>query len=194
MNKLIITFLLALSFYQTQLFCENQIRCAPQLQHNLNQIQKIPEARALINSIQKEGPIQIVVKNTSLSNHFGAYWDPDLRTICVAISSDTTDGSLIGSILFELHNAAVNAKFIHLDELAARRQIGKASYVESMEYLEYLNSIDASKIAQKGIQMGIFPADAHLFTYGSFAEHFSVQKESGHSACFARNYDSIVRS
>src|SRR4051812_24044357 len=52
------------------------VRCAPQLQSHLNSIQKIPEAKALIEAIQKEGPIQIVVKNTNLSNQFGAYWDP----------------------------------------------------------------------------------------------------------------------
>ncbi len=202
MNRLLIIILYAVLFYQMPLTCalnnyqSNQpllVKCAPELQGNLRAIQKIPEARALIASIQKEGPIQIVAQNTSLSNQFGAFWDPDQRIICIALSSDVTDGSIIGSILFELHNASVNSKINYLDELASKRKISKARYIESMEYLEYINSLNAAKIAEKGIQMNVLPTESRLPTYHSFKEHFSVQKKYGHSAHFARSYDQLSK-
>lgn len=200
MNKLLFNILFACLFYQISfVHSENeyrnselvQIKCAPQLQNSLNKIQKIPEARRLIASIQKESPIQIIAKDTSLSNQFGAFWDPDRRVICISLSSHATEGSIIGSILFELHNASVNAKFDHLEELVIQGKIDKASYVRSMEYLEYMNSLNAAKIAEKGIQMKVLPPDSRLPTYRSFNEHFSEQQKSGHSACFARIYDSL---
>lgn len=169
-----------------------EIVCSPELLRSLNAIQRVPEAKELIATIQKEGPIYVVARNTGLSNQFGAFWDPDRRIICVAISPDRTEADLIGSILFELQNAFVNAKFSHLDELAVQGKIDKASYVRSMEYIEYINSLNAAKIAEKGIQMGVLPFGSRLPTYRSFEEHFAIQRRSGHSACFAYNYDSMA--
>ncbi|HEV8051158.1 MAG TPA: hypothetical protein VGP47_01590, partial [Parachlamydiaceae bacterium] len=132
------------------------IRCAPQLQKYLQALLKIPEAKVLIEGIQKDGPIQIIAQETVLSRRFGAFWDPDRRIICLDIS-EQSDGSLVGSLLFELHNAAVNSQFDRLDEMAEKGKITKEHYIESMEYIEYLNSLSASKIAEKGMKMGILP-------------------------------------
>lgn len=167
---------------------EHTVRCDPQLQNCFQAILQIPEARTLINAIRKEGSIQIAVQNTALSKQLGAYWDPDRRIIFIDFSSHQGDGLIIGSLLFELHNASVNSQINHLNELARMRKIDKDKYVESMEYLEYLNSLSCSKIAEKGIRMGILPSDSQLPTYSSFKEHFKAQKMSGHSAFFERNY------
>jgi hypothetical protein len=167
---------------------ENTVQCDPQLQKCFQAILQIPEARNLINAIRKEGSIQIAVQNTALSKQLGAYWDPDRRIIFIDFSSHQEDGVIIGSLLFELHNASVNFQINHLNELAGKRKIDKDKYVESMEYLEYLNSINASNIAANGIKMGILPRDSQLPTYSSFEEHFKAQKMSGHSAFFERNY------
>jgi len=167
------------SFYKQ---IENRISCSPPLEKHWNKIKKVPEALALISSIQKEGPIQIVINN-GRENRFGAYWDPDNRLIAVAYSVDSDEGSIIGSLLFELHNASVNKEFERLDD--------KETYVRSMEYLEYVNSLNTAKLAEIGIRRGIFPKSARLPTYSNFKEHFSEQKRSGHSACFARIYDGL---
>ncbi len=164
-------------------------KCSPQLQKHLNAILEIPEAKKLVEGIQNEGPIQIVAERTKLSRQFGAFWDPDRRLIVIDTSFNQSDGSIIGSILFELHNASVNAKINHLNRLAATGGTNKSDYIRSMEYLEYVNSLSASKISEKGIQMGIFPHDAYLSTYSSFNEHFKAQRESGHSDAFAHNFD-----
>ena len=168
------------------------IKCAPQLQSCLNRIQQIPEARELIASIQKEGAIQISAKNTDLSEQFGAFWDGDKRTICIALSSDVTTASIIGSILFELQNAAVDSKFEYYNSLASQGSITRSKYIESMEYLEYENSFRAAKIAEKGIKMGVIPSRARLPIYSSFKEHYAAQKMSGHSDCFASTYDCLA--
>lgn len=164
-------------------------KCSPQLQKHLHAILKIPEAKKLVEGIQSEGPIQIVAERTKLSRQFGAFWDPDRRLIVIDTSSNQSDGSIIGSILFELHNASVNAKINQLNQLASNGGTNKSDYIRSMEYLEYVNSLNASKISAKGIQMGIFPRDAYLSTYSSFSEHFKAQRESGHSDAFAHNFD-----
>lgn len=164
-------------------------KCSPQLQKHLHAILKIPEAKKLVEGIQSEGPIQIVAERTKLSRQFGAFWDPDRRLIVIDTSSNQSDGSIIGSILFELHNASVNAKINQLNQLAADGGTNKSDYIRSMEYLEYVNSLNASKISAKGIKMGIFPRDAYLSTYSSFNEHFKAQRESGHSDAFAHNFD-----
>lgn len=167
---------------------ENIVRCTSQLQKCFQAIMQIPEAKALINNIRKEGSFDITMRNSSLAQRFGAYWDPDFREICIdPFSFD--EGEIIGSLLFELHNASVNSKINHLNALASQRMINKEDYIESMEYLEYINSKNASKIAQKGINMGILPWTAQLPTYSSFREHFRAQKVSGHSETFARNYE-----
>lgn len=164
-------------------------QCSPQLQKHFSAILKTPEGKALVEAVQKEGPIQIIAKRTSLSERFGAYFDPDRRIIAIDISCGQTDGSIIGSILFELHNASVNGEINRLNHLASKGQINKENYVRSMEYLEYENSLKASKISINGIRLGIFPGDAYLSTYANFDEHFKAQKESGHSDAFAQNYD-----
>lgn len=168
-----------------------EVFCSKELKSCFAKIQQIPEARELIENIQNDGPISIIAKNTSLSNQFGAYWDREDRMICIALSKDTDEASIIGSILFELHNASVDGKFDELDELATRGQITKAKYVESMEYLEYVNSINTAKLAEKGIAMKVIPRGARLPTYDSFKEHFAAQLRSGHSDCFGQIYDSI---
>lgn len=168
------------------------VSCAPQLQNCINKMQKLPEIRELLAEIQREGLIRIITSNHGLARQFGAFWDPDQRTISVNLSAHTSEGELIGSILFEMHNASINSQLDHLDYLAVRRQIDKRSYVEAVERLEYQNSVKASKIAQKGIELGIFPPSATLQTYSSFEEHYRIQQEAGHSSWIARTYDNLV--
>jgi hypothetical protein len=201
MNKLLIAVIFSIFIFHHDINCASSkqyspsslISCAPELQKSFKEIQKIPEAKALITSILREGPIRIIAQNTDLSSRFGAYWDPDSRIICVATSKDISEASIIGSILFELHNASTNAKINHFDKLAIQRQITKANYVESMEYIEYINSINTAALTEKGIQMGILPSEALMPTYSTFKEHYSVQQRSGHSAHFGRNYEDMAR-
>jgi hypothetical protein len=167
------------------------IECAPELQQSLAQIQKLPAARELIAKVQKEGPFRIQV-NRSISGQFGAFWDPDQRVIHVTLSPDRVEGSLIGSILFELHNAIASSKLDYYDSLAAARKISKDKYVEAVERMEYQNSLSTAKLAEQGVAMGIFPKGARMPTYASFEEHFRIQKMGGHSQWIANNYDSLL--
>jgi hypothetical protein len=184
-------FLFIICFSQVE---SSILPCSPAIQSHIDKVEKIPEAKNLIQSIFKEGEVRVIVKNTSLSNQFGAFWDPDLRIICIGISPESTEGSIIGSILFELQNAASNRKFQQIEKMALDRKINRQSYVRSMEYMEYLNSHLAAKIAQKGVHMGILPHDARLPTYDTFEEHFREQIRSGHSAFFGKNFDQLMQT
>lgn len=188
---LFIAYQIPITAQQTNSSQQLSVDCAPQLQPCLKKILQIPEAKNLIAAIQQEGPIRIKVNNHPLSNQFGAYWDVDERTICVSLSSNQGEGELIGSIIFELHNAFANAKLDYLDKLARERILNRESYVKAVEFVEYENSLAASKLAKKGIDMGIFPRQAHLPTYKNFEEHYRYQRVGGHSVWIERNYDQL---
>jgi hypothetical protein len=170
------------------------VECTPTLQHLWSLIQKLPEARTLIAAIQREGSLRITSSSASLAQQFGAFWDPDQRVICVNTAPHKTQGDIIGSIIFELHNAFTSSKLDHLDHLASLGHISQEKYVESVEHLEYINSLNASKMAKQGIQLGLFPQDAQLMTYDSFEEHYRMQKIGGHSAWIARTYKQLRTS
>jgi hypothetical protein len=172
----------------------NSFICAPQLQKYFNTLQKLPEVKELMTTIQKDGPVRIAPSNRFLAQEFGAFWDPDNRIISVSLDSNTSEGEIISAILFEMHNASVNSKLNHLDELAMDGKISKESYVRGIENLEYINSKNAAKIADKGIALGIFPKSTYMMTYNNFEEHYYYQKVGGHSACIAKNYDMLTQS
>ncbi len=171
-----------------------QIPCSPQFQKHLSAIQKVPQAQKLIDKILQEGPISIVADTSKLARSVGAFWDPLNRLIHIGHFADVSDGVIIGSILFELHNAAVDSQFQRLDRMAKQRRISKESYIQSMEYIEFLNSHQSAKIAEEGVSRGLFPINARLPTFRTFDEHFHIQKMSGHSNHFSRNYDLLMRS
>jgi hypothetical protein len=170
-----------------------QIPCSPALQPYLAKLLQVEEVRTLIGEIQKEGPIQLIANNQRLSQQFGAYWDLDKRAICVNLSSHYSEGQVIGSILFELHNAIANSKLEYYDAQVVAGKLDRAKYVEAIEYLEYENSLKAAALAKRGIALGLFPADSALPTYRNFEEHFKYQKIGGHSAFIAQNYDRLSR-
>lgn len=200
LKKIIIFLFLVSTFQLPSIYAENihhqnsshLIQCSPELEKIVKTIQQLPEVKELIHQIQKEGAIKIMVNPTSLSKQFGAFWDPDHRTISVNVSN-RSKGEIIGSILFELQNALVNSKINFYDDLAANGKIQKENYVREMERLEYHNSLKASKLAEKGIRLGIFPSSAHLPTYNSFEEHYYYQQVGGHSAWVENNFNQISR-
>lgn len=101
------------------------IACSPELRSCLDKILQLPEARELISKIQKEGAIQVYV-NPDKSQKFGALWDVQNRIILVNVSSNRPEGSLIASILFELHNASINSKLNKLDYQASIGSMGQS--------------------------------------------------------------------
>jgi hypothetical protein len=196
-KKLIV---LSILFLQIQcIYAENArpyIHCSPQLQGYIHQIQQLPEARRLIDNILAEGPLAILTNHEELSHQFGAFWDPDHRQICVNLNGYKQDreGHVLGSIIFELHNALRSKEALRLHELARMGQIDKRTYIEKMERHEYQNSLDAARLAQIGIDRGLFPSGARLPTYRSFEEHFRMQQIGGHSDWYAGLYDHLTLS
>ncbi|MCE2984102.1 MAG: hypothetical protein LW832_11130 [Parachlamydia sp.] len=185
--KLLIIFL----FFTISLYGNPEIYCSKNMKPLLEAINQVPEGKALLDSIKREGNLHIVTRSNELAKQFGAYFDPDRREICLYQDPTVSNGMLIGSLLFELNNAKVTRKINLLDSMAASRKITKDRYVEAMEYLEYMNSHYAAQIADKGIELGVLPKDARLTTFSTFKEHYAIQKSSGHSAHFARNYDHL---
>lgn len=199
MSKLILILFTALALQVSMVAAnapfhgERSLDCAPELQPSLRKILLLPEAQQLISEVQREGVLKIRISNNhGISRQFGAFWDVDHRTIFV--NATRSEGEIIASIIFELHNARVNAQLNYFDSLASTGRISLGKYVESIEYLEYQNSKKAAAITTMGIQKGFFPPGAHLDTYRNFDEHFYYQKVGGHSAIIAQNYKILSRS
>lgn len=159
----------------------------------LNKIQQLSEAKDLMATIQKEGPIRFAKSNHTLSKQFGAFWDMDQRVICVYPEFHRNEGEMIQSLIFEMHNALISSKIEAFDRLASERKIGREDYIRSIEHLEYVNSKNASALVEKGIQKGIFPISARMNTYRNFEEHFYYQKLGGHSDWIGKTFDMLTR-
>lgn len=198
MNKILTAFvLLFANFYLSgSLYASPtaSFQCAPELQKWFLAILKVPEGKSLVEEVEQEGPIKIATGNSPILRKFGAFWDPDRRMICIYLSPHSSEEAILGSLLFELHNASANGKINRLNQMANARKINKTHYVEAMEHLEYINSKNAAKIARIGVKMGVFPRGFYLPTYDNFQEHFKAQKDSGHSDCFAHNYEMCLRN
>ncbi len=65
---------------------------------------------------------------------------------------ERSEGSVLASLIFELHNALGFKPVDNFDEMAFYGKISKEEYVRSIEHLEYMNSINASKLAKIGIK------------------------------------------
>lgn len=186
-------FSLTLILITFQLSALEKIPCSYELKGCLNKILQLDEAKELIGKIQKEGHFSIVANgNHHLSQQFGAFWDPCRRIITIHCAKNSDEGIMIGSIIFELHNADANSELLRLDNLAASGQIDRNHYVQGVEYVEYLNSKKASSMVTKGIKAGLFQRSAFLPTYRTFKEHYSAQVSSGHSDQIAKNFDGLT--
>lgn len=160
------------------------------LQKAAETINKFPQSRELLASIEEEGPITLEWAPCG-KELFYACWIGEERIIVLNSSKQWTEGKKISSILFELHNAKRDAEFINLNKLAFFNQISKEEYVETVENYEYLNAVMTKELVDKGIRLGFFPKDASLPIYKDFAEHYRWQIELGHSALIAQQYDSL---
>jgi hypothetical protein len=161
------------------------------LKRAAQKIETFSESRHLLKEIEKEGLIKLEFRPLG-KGPFHACWIGEIRTILLNSSNSWTEGQIISSILFELHNAKQDKAYDRLNTLALKRQITKDQYVETIEHLEFDNSIMTKNLIDAGIKNGYYPKDANLLVYKNFEEHFYWQLKLGHSALMARQYDDLV--
>jgi hypothetical protein len=171
----------------------NHVHCAPQLSRHLATIRQLDQGQLLIDQVTKEGPLTIQVADNRVTKNFSACWDGARRIILIGLASRPSDGEIIASLLFELHNAVMTSHLDNLDNLAQQKAIDKGTYVRNVEHVEYMNSIKSSKLAQMGVQQGLFPKNTYLHVYKDFNEYLHYQQISGHSAIIAENYELLMR-
>ncbi len=152
----------------------------------LQTIRQVPECRALLKQVEKDGGFNIkAVPRTP----FEAQWNPDARTIEVNLEKHTSQGHIITSVLFELHNALSDKRLQHLYSLASSRSISKELFVRKMEQMEWKNWESASVILEAGRRKGLFPKEAVLPSFKTFLNYFTIQQQTGHSQYHAQSYD-----
>lgn len=163
-----------------------EIFCDPVLQPYLERLHRIREVRIVLNKILINGSIHIVSRNCPLAAQFGAYWDRKERVICIHCSHEMGDGEILGTLLFELENAANDPCFARVDALFLDGKIDGTRYAEFMEFLEYVHSLKAAKIAKEGIEAKILPLDAALPIYPNFCTYLQAQQEGGHFSYYEK--------
>ncbi len=159
----------------------------------LNLLYQLNDTKQLIEQVEKEGQLNIKISNFG-ANMSNAAWIPDERTIYLNYARRRSVGSVVCSLVFELHNALSGKQFDHYDQLAQQGKISRDEYIAAIEYVEYVNACNTSKILNKGVHMGIFPQDAEWPTPPPFQYHFDVQKRAGHSALIGAMYDDMMRA
>lgn len=163
--------------------------CTPGVKEAFEAILAMPEGYALAESVQAEGDFSVQLSRGSIG--FEACWNPRSRAIVLNGSHQRSRGSLIRSILFELHNARSNEELLELQRQAAQGELSKESFVEAVETIEYGNVLETSRMLEEGIAMNIFPRDADYPIEMGFREHYMLQQLTGHSQQIARSYDAL---
>lgn len=164
-----------------------EMHCDEELKPLLCKIQELDEVKRLIAQVREEGPLFIEV-NRTLPNTFEGYWSKEGRTVYITNPKTAPYGSLICTLIFELHNAKRSADLIDLNQRAYSRSISKKMYVRSVEMIEHQNALATCKILEKGIALGVFPKSSRWPIHQDFETHFAIQKRSGHSKWIADCY------
>lgn len=160
----------------------------PQLRAVVAKMLELPEARELLTQVTRDGPIGIVMQNDA-TGEFDALWDGDARLIKVNSYKHPNEGSWICSILFELHNASTNKYMLSLYQSAESNHVSKELWVEQMERMEHTNALKTCRLLEKGITLGIYPAEATWTIFNKFEDYYKLQQITGHSQWFATIYD-----
>lgn len=162
---------------------------APGLETIVGKLEKYPETSQFIQAIEGQ---PITIKWIAFGNpDFNAFWSAEKRLVAINSSRQWTEGELLYSVLFELHNASCTPELIRLDKMAAQKQIGKKKYVEAVEKIEYDNVLKTSQLLESGVRLGYFPKNTYLPQYPGFKEHLRFQIETGHSGFIAQKYDDL---
>lgn len=168
-----------------------QVRSDSELEGVVNLALQLPEVQAVLDEVLKDGPIQ-VKKNKKYSSEFEGYWEDWTRTIYITKDRYSSNGTLLSTFMHELHNAYRNSDLSYYNELARQHKISKKKYVRAIEYVEFLNARDSSRLLALGIERGIYPKDARWDIPEDFEVHYKIQRQSGHSAYIARSYDYLT--
>ncbi len=164
-----------------------------ELSRPVQTLYRLEETRQLLAMAEKEGAINIRTATFGFEAS-NAAWMASERTIYLNFSKPRSPGSLIASIVFELHNALSSREFAYYDRLAMKGQLTRQKYIEAVERLEYANAHKTAHILYKGVRKGIFPSDAFWCIAPTFEEHYQVQIEAGHSGLIGCIYDDIIRT
>ncbi|MGZ3632891.1 MAG: hypothetical protein ACXWM7_01000 [Parachlamydiaceae bacterium] len=183
--------LLTLFIFVASYIHANQVKCEKRLLPYLQAIQAFSEGKELVQTILKEGSFQIKAAENHVTQQFHACWDPQNRMVLISFEDDPKEEDIMASLVFELHNATKTSQFADLDRMAYEGRINKKDYVVFSEYVEYVNSLNASKIVKAGIKKGLFPKKTYLHAYKNFEEYLHYQKLGGHSAAIGRNFDML---
>lgn len=184
MLKLLITILL----FPLSLFAFEFKSYPKELESAVQKIYKLPEAKKLLIQINKKGPITLSIDKNPAGKYNGM-WVANTRTIYINAGPSRSQGAIIRTILFELHNALGNGFFADLWDNARKGTIDKEKFIEKAEKHEYDNLKKTNILIEEGVALNIFPKDTKMKIIPDFKTHYNYQQLAGHSQWFSIQYD-----
>lgn len=166
----------------------NGIKASPALQKPLSTILAHPQSAALINRVERQGPIKVTYVSFGEQKPH-AIWEADTRTIFINKDIRPSHQQVINSIVFELHNASSTQEMMFLFDQAEKGALAKDQFVEGIERMEHRNALAAQSLIEDGIARGHFPVGCRMYFYDSFDDYYIVQQILGHSQWIAAKYD-----
>lgn len=164
---------------------------SPEAKEAFHSLQKLPDYHRLVQEVEREGAIKIEMVSMR-DESFDAFWDSTDRVIRINKLKNENINVLICSILFELHNAKSDKRFMHYYSLAMRGEISKEEYVENVERMEHANALTCSLLLERGINLGIFSSEVRWPIYRNFDDYYKVQQIHEHSHWLAKSYDKMA--
>ena len=183
--KLLILFILSFNLCYSAQFSSSP-KC---LQKASEVALHLPETERLLEHILQEGPVRLDTKNAL--QDFQASWNCTSRTIKINLARHRELGSIISSIVFEMHNAKTDKHIEYLMQLVERGMISQDEFIESMERIEHQNALQASFLLTKGIRQGIYPKSAAWSQPVDFKRYFQIQKQAGHAGYYAKVFSKL---
>lgn len=160
----------------------------PSVKQAVLAIRSIPDGARLLKEVEQEGRITIELREIE-SFDFGAMWDANSRHVIVNAKRCRNQGTLISSLLFELHNAKTS-QFLEAEaNKVINGRLTKEQYVKNVERMEHDNAMATIKILEEGMANGAFPKTAKWTIIRDFEDHYKLQQVTGHSLWIANNYD-----
>ncbi len=165
---------------------------SPELTQLVQTLYRFEDTKQLLAQAEEEGPFTI--RTAKMGQQAPeASWMVYPRLISINTSYYRSYGSMITSLVFELHNVLSTKQFDDYDQLALSGKINREQFIRGIEEIEYSNARKTSYLLWKGVQQGLFPRDAAMPIPHNFEDHFRLQLDSGHSSLIGSMYDDLMR-
>jgi len=189
--KKIVLFILLSIFICASIFSSEFRSVDTRLRPAVKTLLAFPKAQDVLDEVQANGKRIRVKMHPFTVSTSNAMWSPVRGSIILNSLRKRSEGEIVRSILFEMHNAKNQKKFTHFEQLARKGLIDQASYVREIERIEHTNAMETMALLNEAISKGYYPQTSYWQICPDFEKHFQLQQQVGHSQFIAKMYKGL---